>query len=84
MSNVPLQLWALSAGGEPDLEDTALAPLRDTEKFGIVQRLLATADINLERRQSAIRAVTGSAPNLSPLVLYVSLYGLCALGRARP
>lgn len=75
-------LWALSAGGEPDLEDTALAPLRDMEKFGIVQRLLATADINLERRQSAIRAVTGSAPNLSPLVLYVSLHGLHALGRA--
>ncbi|KAK1334829.1 hypothetical protein QTO34_004399 [Cnephaeus nilssonii] len=39
---------ALSAGGKSDLEDTALAPLRDTERFGIVQRLLATVDINLE------------------------------------
>ncbi|XP_059568562.1 gasdermin-E isoform X2 [Myotis daubentonii] len=75
-------LSALSAGGESDLEDIALAPLRETERFGIVRRLLATADINLERRQSAVRAVTCKVPNLSPLVLYVSLNGLRALGPA--
>lgn len=73
---------ALSAGGKSDLEDTALAPLRDTERFGIVQRLLATVDINLERQQSAVRAVTYEVHNLSPLALYVSLTGLRALGRA--
>ncbi|XP_024418892.2 gasdermin-E [Desmodus rotundus] len=75
-------LRALSAGGEPDLEDTALAPLRDTERFGIVQRLLATASVDLERRQSSVKAVTCQVPNISPLVLYVSLSGLHALGRA--
>lgn len=75
-------LCALSTGGESDLEDVALAPLRDTERFGIVRRLLATADIDLERRQSAVRAVTCKVPNLSPLVLYVSLNGLRALGPA--
>lgn len=82
VSNVPFQLCALSAGGESDLEDVALAPLRDTERFGIVRRLLATADINLERHQSAVRAVTCKVPNLSPLVLYVSLNALRALGPA--
>ena len=79
---MPFQLRALSAGGEPDLEDTALAPLRDTERFGIVQRLLATASLDLERRQSSVKAVTCQVPNVSPLVLYVSLSGLHALGRA--
>ncbi|EPQ11476.1 Non-syndromic hearing impairment protein 5 like protein [Myotis brandtii] len=73
------KLCALSAGGESDLEDVALAPLRDTERFGIVRRLLATADINLERRQSAVRAVTCKVPNLSPLVLYPSINSLGCL-----
>lgn len=81
--NVPFQLHALSVDGESDLEDAALAPLRDADRFGIVQRLLATADIRLERRQSSVKAVTCKAPNVSPLVLYISLNGLCALGRAR-
>lgn len=76
-------LRALSAGGDPDLDNTALAPLRDTERFGIAQRLLATADVALERRQSSVKAVTCQVPNISPLVLYVSLSGLHALGRAR-
>ncbi|XP_016072537.1 PREDICTED: non-syndromic hearing impairment protein 5 isoform X1 [Miniopterus natalensis] len=76
-------LRALSVDGESDLEDTALAPLRDTERFAIVQRLLATAGINLERRQSSVRAVTCRVPNVFPLVLYVSLHGLRALGRAQ-
>ncbi|XP_036897177.1 gasdermin-E [Sturnira hondurensis] len=75
-------LRALSAGGDPDLGETALAPLRDTERFGIAQRLLATANVNLERRQSSVKAVTCQVPNISPLVLYISLSGLHALGRA--
>ncbi|KAF6085926.1 gasdermin E [Phyllostomus discolor] len=75
-------LQALSAGGDPDLDDTALAPLRDAERFGIAQCLLATAGVALERRQSSVKAVTGQVPNISPLVLYVSLSGLHALGRA--
>ncbi|XP_053519590.1 gasdermin-E isoform X2 [Artibeus jamaicensis] len=76
-------LHALSTGGDPDLGDTALAPLRDTEQFGIVQRLLATANVTLERRQSSVKAVTCQVPNISPLILYISLSGLHALGRAR-
>ncbi|XP_066210345.1 gasdermin-E isoform X1 [Saccopteryx leptura] len=75
-------LRALSVDGESDLEDPALAPLRDTERFGLAQRLLATADISLESRQSSVTAVTCPGPNTVPLVLYVSLHGLCALGRA--
>lgn len=74
-------LHVLSADGESDLEDAALAPLRDTERFEIVQRLLAAADINLERQQSSVKAVTCQVPNVSPLVLYISLNGLWALGR---
>lgn len=78
---MPFQLRALSADGESDLEDAALAPLRDTERFEIVQRLLAAADIRLERRQSSVKAVTYPVPDVSQLVLYVSLNGLWALGR---
>ncbi|XP_036086307.1 gasdermin-E isoform X2 [Rousettus aegyptiacus] len=74
-------LRALSADGESDLEDAALAPLRDTERFEIVQRLLAAADIRLERRQSSVKAVTYPVPDVSQLVLYVSLNGLWALAR---
>lgn len=72
----------LSVDGESDLEDAALAPLRDAERFGLVQSLLAAADVNLERRQSSVKAGTCKGPNVFPLVLYISLNGLCALGRA--
>lgn len=81
---MPFQLRALSADGGADLEDAALAPLRDAGRFGIVQRLLATADLQLESRQSCVRAATRRVANASPLVLYVSLLGLRALGAARP
>lgn len=81
---MPFQLRALSADGESDLEDAALAPLRDAESFGVVRHLLATADIHLERRRSSVKAVTCRVPNVFPLVLYISLHGLRALGRARP
>lgn len=82
---MPFQLGALSAGGQADLEDGALAPLRDAEPFGIVQCLLATVGVALERQQSAVRAVTYDVPDLdpSPLALYVSLSGLRALGPAQ-
>ncbi|XP_004418969.1 PREDICTED: non-syndromic hearing impairment protein 5 [Ceratotherium simum simum] len=75
-------LRALSEDGVSDLEDPALAPLKDTERFGIVQRLFASADINVERQQSSVKAVTPKDPNVFPLILYISLNGLCALGGA--
>lgn len=75
-------LRVLSADGESDLEDAALAPLRDPERFELAQRLLAAADIDLERQQSSVKAVTCKVPSVFPLVLYISLSGLCALGRA--
>ncbi|XP_007466126.1 PREDICTED: non-syndromic hearing impairment protein 5 [Lipotes vexillifer] len=76
-------LRALSDDGVSDLEDPVLAPLKDTERFGIVQRLFASADINLERLQPSVKAATRKDPNVFPLILYISLNGLCALGRAR-
>ncbi|XP_068406112.1 gasdermin-E isoform X2 [Eschrichtius robustus] len=76
-------LHALSDDGVSDLEDPVLAPLQDTERFGIVQRLFASADINLERLQPSVKAATRKDPNVFPLVLYISLNGLCALGRAQ-
>lgn len=75
-------LRALSHDGVSDLEDPALAPLKDREKFGIVQRLFAATDINLERTQSSVKAASREDPNVLPLILYISLNGLCALGRA--
>lgn len=75
-------LCALSNDGVADLDDPALALLKDTDRFGIVQRLFASADINLEILQASVKAVTSKDPNVFPLILYVSLCGLCALGRA--
>ncbi|XP_012576204.1 PREDICTED: non-syndromic hearing impairment protein 5 [Condylura cristata] len=74
-------LHALSDDGEADLEDPALAPLKDTERFGITQRLFASADMSLERLQSSVKAAVQKDPHLSPLMLYISLSGLCALDR---
>ncbi|XP_029089784.1 gasdermin-E [Monodon monoceros] len=76
-------LHALSDDGVSDLEDPVLAPLKDTERFGIVQRLFASADINLERLQPSVKVATRKDPNVFPLILYISLNGLCALGRAQ-
>lgn len=77
------QLHALSDDGVSDLENPVLAPLKDLERFGIVQRLFATADMNLERLRSSVKVVTQKKdPNIFPLILYISLNGLCALGRA--
>ena len=66
-----------------DLEDPALAPLKDREKFGIVQRLFAATDINLERMQSSVKAASRKDPNVLSLTLYIGLNGLYALGRAQ-
>ncbi|XP_007944697.1 gasdermin-E [Orycteropus afer afer] len=74
-------LRALSADGLSDLEDPSLAPLVDTEKFGIVQHLFALADISLERLQSSVKAVILKDSNVLPLILCIALIGLCALGR---
>ncbi|XP_008070518.1 non-syndromic hearing impairment protein 5 [Carlito syrichta] len=74
-------LHALTDDGVSDLEDPTLAPLKDTERFGIVQRLFASADISLERLKSSVKAVILKDPNVFPLILYITLNGLCALGR---
>ncbi|KAM4874208.1 gasdermin-E isoform 1-T2 [Thomomys bottae] len=74
-------LHALSDDEICDLEDPALAPLKDTERFGIVQRLFALVDINLERMQSSVKAVIPKDSEVLPLILCISLSGLRALGR---
>ncbi|XP_004447610.2 gasdermin-E [Dasypus novemcinctus] len=74
-------LYVLSHDGVFDLEDPNFALLKDTEMFGIVQRLFALADINLERLQSSVKAVILRDPNIYPLILYIALNGLYALCR---
>lgn len=75
-------LYALSDEGMSDLEDPMLAPLKDAETLEIVQHLFALADINLEMLQSSVQATASKDPAVLPLILYISLNGLCALGRA--
>ncbi|XP_020034992.2 gasdermin-E [Castor canadensis] len=74
-------LHTLSDNGVSDLEDPVLAPLKDTEKFGIVQCLFASCDISLERLQSSVKAVILSDSHIFPLILSITLSGLHALGR---
>ncbi|XP_026363612.2 gasdermin-E [Ursus arctos] len=76
-------LCALSDDGVSDLENPNLAPLKDMERFMIVQHLFASVNMNLERLQSSVKVVTQKDPNIFPLILYISLNGLCALGRAQ-
>uniref|UniRef100_A0A8D2A592 Gasdermin E n=1 Tax=Sus scrofa TaxID=9823 RepID=A0A8D2A592_PIG len=75
-------LYALSDEGMSDLEDPMLAPLKDAETLEMVQHLFALADINLEMLQSSVQATASKDPAVLPLILYISLNGLCALGRA--
>ncbi|XP_026529422.1 gasdermin-E [Notechis scutatus] len=69
-----------SEDGTVTLADPVLAPLADPGKFRIAQRLFALSNINLERTESSIKAVTMKKPIFSPIVLYIALNGLHALG----
>lgn len=69
-----------SADGTLTLTDPILAPLTDTGKFQIVQRLFALSNINLEMTKSSVRAVTMKNPRFFPIILYIALNGLGALG----
>lgn len=75
-------LRALSEAGVSDLGDPVLAPLKDAERFGIVQRLFAYVNIDLERLQSSVKASSHQDPHVLPLILCISLNGLRALGQA--
>ncbi|XP_063095618.1 gasdermin-E isoform X3 [Cavia porcellus] len=74
-------LRALSDDGVCDLQDPTWAPLKDTERFGVVQRLFFAADINLEQEHSSVKASILKDPHIFPLILYITLNGLCALDR---
>ncbi|XP_065254492.1 gasdermin-E [Emys orbicularis] len=69
-----------SADGTLTLRDPALAPLTDTGRFHIVQRLFALSNINLEMMESSVKAVTMKEPSFFPFILYIALYGFYALG----
>ncbi|XP_028926176.1 gasdermin-E [Ornithorhynchus anatinus] len=72
-----------AADGSSALQDPTLAPLADLERFGIVQRLFALSNINLERTKSSVKATIVKEPKFRPLILYIVLSGLCALDRHR-
>ncbi|XP_077159897.1 gasdermin-E [Paroedura picta] len=69
-----------SPDGTVKLTDPVLAPLADTGRFCLVQRLFDSSNINLEMTESSIRAVTMRKPKFLPIVLYIALSGLFALG----
>ncbi|XP_054846734.1 gasdermin-E [Eublepharis macularius] len=69
-----------SPDGTLTFADPVLAPLTDTGRFHLVQRLFASSNINLEMTESSIRAVTMKKPQFLPIILYIALNGLCALG----
>ncbi|XP_006832344.1 PREDICTED: non-syndromic hearing impairment protein 5 [Chrysochloris asiatica] len=64
-----------------DLQHPTLAPLEDTERFGIAQHLFALADIGLERLRSSVKVVILKDSNIFPLILCIALNGLCALDK---
>ncbi|KAM3820906.1 gasdermin-E [Vipera latastei] len=69
-----------SEDGTVKLADAILAPLADPGRFRIAQRLFALSNINLEMTDSSIKAATMKKSNFSPIVLYIALNGLHALG----
>ncbi|KAM8980200.1 gasdermin-E [Sarcophilus harrisii] len=68
-----------SADGVSELGDPSLAPLSDAGSFEVVQKLFALSHISLERREAHVEAVIMKRPQYLPLVLYITLHGLCAL-----
>lgn len=74
-------LHALSDDSVCDFQDPTLAPLRDTERFGIVQRLFASADIALERMQFSAKATILKDSCMFPLILHITLSGLYTLSK---
>lgn len=74
-------LHALSDDSVCDFQDPTLAPLRDTEKFDIVQRLFASADIALERMQFSAKATILKDSCMFPLILHITLSGLYTLSK---
>lgn len=79
--NLSFQLHALSGDRVCDFEDPTLAPLRDAERFEIVQRLFASADIALERMQLSVKATVLKDSCIFPLILHITLSGLCTLSK---
>ncbi|XP_058040128.1 gasdermin-E isoform X1 [Ahaetulla prasina] len=69
-----------SEDGTVTLADPVLAPLADPGRFRIAQRLFALSNINLEMTESSIKAATMKKSSFSPIVLYIALNGLHALG----
>ncbi|KAL1768228.1 non-syndromic hearing impairment protein 5 isoform X1 [Sigmodon hispidus] len=74
-------LHTLSDDRACDFGDPTLAPLRDTERFEIGQRLFASADIALERTQLSVKAAILKDSCIFPLILQIILSGLCTLSK---
>ncbi|XP_039198018.1 gasdermin-E isoform X2 [Crotalus tigris] len=70
----------ISEDGTLTLGDPILAPLADPRRFRIAQKLFALSNINLEMIDSSIKAATMKKSHFSPIVLYIALNGLYALG----
>lgn len=79
--HLSFQLHALSDDSVCDFQDPTLAPLRDAERFGIAQRLFASADIALERMQFSAKATVPKGACIFPLILLITLSGLCTLSK---
>ncbi|XP_019472015.1 gasdermin-E isoform X2 [Meleagris gallopavo] len=71
--------YIASADGTLALSSPLVATLTDRGRFDVVQRLFASANINLEKTESSVKAVTMREPRFFPLVLYVALCGLHSL-----
>ncbi|KAM9572666.1 gasdermin-E isoform 2-T3 [Guaruba guarouba] len=69
-----------AADGTVALSSPLVAILTDRGRFDVVQRLFTSSNIHLEMTESSVKAVTMKEPRFFPLVLYVALYGLSALG----
>ncbi|XP_065608983.1 gasdermin-E [Cyrtonyx montezumae] len=72
--------YIASADGTLALSSPSVATLTDRRRFDAVQRLFASSNINLEKTESSVKAVTTREPGFFPLVLYVALCGLHSLG----
>lgn len=81
ISSLCCLLHALSDDSVCDFHNPTLAPLRDTERFGIVQRLFASADIALERMQFSAKATILKDSCIFPLILHITLSGLSTLSK---
>lgn len=68
-----------SDDGTCSLTSPLLAPLSDQGRVVVVERMLALSNINFEKTEDSIKALTTTEPGFLPLILFIAISGFHTL-----